>query len=196
MPRKQGVRGLIFLIGAINWTARGAVNASLARVGTGVERSQPPEMFVAGQGIFQSTTNFAAKPRLRKPESTARNVAQKWLNHYRSKIPGWGVDNDSRGGGAGRGKGAMAERGKKKAAPPARKSKKNSSAAKSQTAHKQSAPETSQMSRKRLEKIERERDDALSRLAVAEQRIQDLESCQEQVINRIDWLIDSLHNMK
>lgn len=50
--------------------------------------------------------------------------------------------------------------------------------------------------RKRLDEVERERDEALRMLADAEHRIKELEETQDQVVNRIEWVIDSLHNMK
>jgi hypothetical protein len=44
--------------------------------------------------------------------------------------------------------------------------------------------------------MKRERDDARAELALAKKRITELESQHEQVVNRIDWVIDSLHMMK
>lgn len=47
-----------------------------------------------------------------------------------------------------------------------------------------------------IAQIKRERDQALGDLAAAKKRIAELESQHEQVVNRIDWVIDSLHMMK
>ena len=47
----------------------------------------------------------------------------------------------------------------------------------------------------RLEQLEHERNEAWRQLAAAEKRIKQLESTQDEVVNRIDWVIDSLHNL-
>ncbi len=46
-----------------------------------------------------------------------------------------------------------------------------------------------------LEQLERERNDLRTRLEVAEARIRLLESQRLEVLNRIDWVIDSIHNV-
>lgn len=51
------------------------------------------------------------------------------------------------------------------------------------------APET-------LAEVRRQRDEARQALAAAEHRIAELESRNEQAVNRIDWVIDSLHTLK
>jgi len=48
---------------------------------------------------------------------------------------------------------------------------------------------------KRYAKIEQERDKLKAELAAAKSRISELERQREDVINRIDWVIDSLHNV-
>lgn len=47
----------------------------------------------------------------------------------------------------------------------------------------------------RLAQIERERDELKTRLAAAEARIAELEHQRVDVVNRIDWIIDSLQNV-
>jgi Tfp pilus assembly protein PilO len=47
----------------------------------------------------------------------------------------------------------------------------------------------------RLEALERERDDLKAELEIARARIAVLEETRSQVVNRIDWVIDSLHNL-
>lgn len=46
-----------------------------------------------------------------------------------------------------------------------------------------------------LEQLERERDELRARLAAAEEHIKLLESQRLEVLNRIDWVIDSIHNV-
>lgn len=46
-----------------------------------------------------------------------------------------------------------------------------------------------------IEKLELERNELLTRLAAAEARIERLESQRLDVLNRIDWAIDSIHNV-
>ncbi|MCL4767892.1 MAG: hypothetical protein KJZ80_16835 [Hyphomicrobiaceae bacterium] len=43
--------------------------------------------------------------------------------------------------------------------------------------------------------LERERNELRTRLAAAEARIELLESQRVEVLNRIDWVIDSIHNV-
>jgi chromosome segregation ATPase len=47
----------------------------------------------------------------------------------------------------------------------------------------------------RLAQIERERDELKARLVAAEARIAELEHQRVEVVNRIDWIIDSLQNV-
>ena len=43
--------------------------------------------------------------------------------------------------------------------------------------------------------LRRERDDLVQQLAAANARIQQLEVTQKDVVNRIDWVLDSIHNL-
>lgn len=47
----------------------------------------------------------------------------------------------------------------------------------------------------RIQALEAERDRLLAELKAAQTRIGDLERTREQVVNRIDWVIDSLHSL-
>ena len=47
----------------------------------------------------------------------------------------------------------------------------------------------------RIEELEKERLELLARLAAAEATIRALESQRVEVVNRIDWVIDSIHNV-
>jgi len=47
----------------------------------------------------------------------------------------------------------------------------------------------------RISALEAERDRLLAELKTAQTRIADLERTREQVVNRIDWVIDSLHSL-
>jgi chromosome segregation ATPase len=47
----------------------------------------------------------------------------------------------------------------------------------------------------RIKSLERERDRLKSQLAEAEARIARLEESRAEAVNRIDWVIDSLHNV-
>ena len=47
----------------------------------------------------------------------------------------------------------------------------------------------------RIHALEAERDRLLAELKAAQTRIADLERTREQVVNRIDWVIDSLHSL-
>lgn len=47
----------------------------------------------------------------------------------------------------------------------------------------------------RIRALESERDKFAAELAVAKARIEALEQAREQVLNRIDWVIDSLHSL-
>lgn len=46
-----------------------------------------------------------------------------------------------------------------------------------------------------LAAVQRERDALMAELAAAKARIAELEAVREQVVNRIAWVIDSLHNL-
>lgn len=46
-----------------------------------------------------------------------------------------------------------------------------------------------------IEQLERERNELRAQLAEAEARIEQLESQRIEVLNRIDWVIDSIHNI-
>lgn len=47
----------------------------------------------------------------------------------------------------------------------------------------------------RLSGLERERDELASQLQSARQRIAELERLHDLAVNRIDWVLDSLHNL-
>ena len=47
----------------------------------------------------------------------------------------------------------------------------------------------------RIEPLEAERDRLKAELLAAQARIKALEQAREQALNRIDWVIDSLHNL-
>ena len=47
----------------------------------------------------------------------------------------------------------------------------------------------------RLEAVERERDQLRAKLAAAEAAISKLQQARDEAVNRIDWAIDSLHNL-
>lgn len=47
----------------------------------------------------------------------------------------------------------------------------------------------------RIRALEAERDRLMAELAAARTRISDLERSREQIVNRIDWVIDSLHSL-
>lgn len=65
------------------------------------------------------------------------------------------------------------------------------------SASRNSAPPSDAGAVSRREKsLVRERDQARRALAAAEARIAELERVQDQVVNRIDWVIDSLHNLE
>lgn len=46
-----------------------------------------------------------------------------------------------------------------------------------------------------VEALERERDELKAQLAVAQASIAKLERARDEALNRIDWTIDSLHNL-
>lgn len=84
----------------------------------------------------------------------------------------------------------MAQQAKKKATRSARRSDVKGATDLASPEHASAASQV------RLKTLEHERDEALRKLATAEQRIQELEGMQDQIVHRIDWVIDSLHNMK
>jgi uncharacterized coiled-coil DUF342 family protein len=47
----------------------------------------------------------------------------------------------------------------------------------------------------RIKELERERDRLKNQLKEAEERIRRLEESRVEAVNRIDWVIDSLHNV-
>jgi uncharacterized coiled-coil DUF342 family protein len=47
----------------------------------------------------------------------------------------------------------------------------------------------------RIKALERERDKLKNQLKEAEERIKRLEESRTEAVNRIDWVIDSLHNV-
>lgn len=47
----------------------------------------------------------------------------------------------------------------------------------------------------RIRALEAERDRLMAELSAAQTRISDLERSREQIVNRIDWVIDSLHSL-
>lgn len=47
----------------------------------------------------------------------------------------------------------------------------------------------------KVDTLERERDDLKAQLADAVARISKLEEARDEAVNRIDWAIDSLHNL-
>ena len=87
----------------------------------------------------------------------------------------------------------MAQQAKKKATRQARRS--TTTRADTEGAD-DTGREASDPSSAHLTKIERERNEALRQLADAKERIKQLEEAQEQVVNRIDWVVDSLHTLK
>lgn len=99
-------------------------------------------------------------------------------------------------------KGAATKNGRK-AARPARKSTQPSAAPRASKAParqpKQAAEKAQPLDASsllaRVIRLESERDRLQAELATATSRIQALEESREQVVNRIDWVIDSLRNL-
>jgi hypothetical protein len=56
-------------------------------------------------------------------------------------------------------------------------------------------PDSGRQAQQRLDTLERERDRLKGELAEALARIVRLEAARDQAVNRIDWAIDSLHNV-
>ena len=46
-----------------------------------------------------------------------------------------------------------------------------------------------------VQALKRERDDLRTELTAAKQRISELEALNENAVNRIDWVLDSLHTL-
>jgi hypothetical protein len=100
-------------------------------------------------------------------------------------------------------KGAATTKNGRKAARPARKGTPPSAAPSPSKATarrpKQAAEKTQPLDASsllaRVIRLESERDRLQAELATATSRIQALEESREQVVNRIDWVIDSLRNL-
>ena len=73
-------------------------------------------------------------------------------------------------------------KGKRQAAPP-------------RPASGRAAAESKRGAGGRLEAIERERDQLKAQLADAQALIAKLQQARDEAVNRIDWAIDSLHNV-
>lgn len=56
------------------------------------------------------------------------------------------------------------------------------------------APSEAKLKLERIKSLEKERDVLKVQLEVAGERITSLEQGRDDVVNRIDWVIDSLHN--
>ena len=82
----------------------------------------------------------------------------------------------------------MAER----AAP---KAKRTAASRRTDAASVAPAPGAPDRSAQRVKALERERDRLKTQLAEAETRIARLEESRAEAVNRIDWVIDSLHNV-
>jgi hypothetical protein len=74
-------------------------------------------------------------------------------------------------------------KGKRQAAPPRHAS------------GRAGAAESKRSAGSRLEAIERERDQLKAQLADAQALIAKLQQARDEAVNRIDWAIDSLHNV-
>jgi hypothetical protein len=91
----------------------------------------------------------------------------------------------------------------RKTAPPARKGSQSSSAPKASKTPSRQPKQPAETARSldassllaRVIRLESERDRLQAELATATSRIQALEESREQVVNRIDWVIDSLRNL-
>jgi len=83
----------------------------------------------------------------------------------------------------------------KKAAAPTVKSARKPSAKKSATASKPTAAAKLSAANGKVEALERERDQLKEQLADAMAQITRLQEARDEAVNRIDWAIDSLHNV-
>jgi len=75
----------------------------------------------------------------------------------------------------------------------ARKVKRTAASPRTEAAN--AAPAASDRYAQRVKALERERDRLKTQLAEAEARIARLEESRAEAVNRIDWVIDSLHNV-
>ncbi|MEW5965344.1 MAG: DUF4164 family protein [Pseudomonadota bacterium] len=62
-------------------------------------------------------------------------------------------------------------------------------------AQQEAAPATGEGIAERLQGLERERDRLAGELDTARLRIAELERLNDLAVNRIDWVLDSLHNL-
>jgi len=76
-----------------------------------------------------------------------------------------------------------------------RKAKKAKRPAKRQSRTKKSPTEAKLKLEARIKSLEKERDRLKAHLEVAGARITSLEQGRDEAVNRIDWVIDSLHNV-
>lgn len=81
----------------------------------------------------------------------------------------------------------MAERSRAKAKAPATRRRRNEGRA--------AASQTADRSTQRIKTLESERESLKAQLADAEARISQLEASRAETVNRIDWVLDSLHNV-
>jgi hypothetical protein len=79
--------------------------------------------------------------------------------------------------------GERVSRKKRQAAPP------------SQRSGRSVRVETKSSATGRFEALERERDQLKAKLVAAEAAISKLQQARDEAVNRIDWAIDSLHNL-
>ncbi|MTD95921.1 hypothetical protein GIW81_16400 [Hyphomicrobium sp. xq] len=76
----------------------------------------------------------------------------------------------------------VSRKGKRQAAPPSQRGGRSRVETKSSTVG-------------RVEALERERDQLRAKLVAAEAAISKLQQARDEAVNRIDWAIDSLHNL-
>ena len=77
----------------------------------------------------------------------------------------------------------------------ARKVKRTAVSRRTDAANAAPAPVATDRYAQRVKTLERERDRLKTQLAEAEARIARLEESRAEAVNRIDWVIDSLHNV-
>ena len=77
----------------------------------------------------------------------------------------------------------------------ARKVKRTADSHRTDAANAALAPAAADRYAQRVKALERERDRLKTQLAEAEARIARLEESRAEAVNRIDWVIDSLHNV-
>ena len=90
---------------------------------------------------------------------------------------------------------AAAPRAKKPAAPRAKSATGKPSAKKSAASSKPTAAAKRSVANGMFEALERERDQLKEQLADAMAQIARLQEARDEAVNRIDWAIDSLHNV-